>query len=281
VAQDETFTLDGMGSTDNMAIEHWLWEVLDGDVVMETMEGITVDLAIGDPGEYTVRLTVHDARGNEGVDTIALRVRDLDAPRANAGEDYTVDQGETAALDGSASTDEVGITGYTWTFREAGLDITHTGVTPEHEWNVAGTFEVTLEVLNTRGFSDTDTVTVTVRDTEEPVPAIARKGPFEVGAFTLDGSGSSDNVAVVNWSWVVVHGNEITHLYNETAEYEFYEEGNYDVTLTVRDAEGNEASSEHTFKVEGEGGGSSLFVILVIVILAGVGAAVIWYVTYR
>jgi PKD repeat protein len=59
----------------------------------------------------------------------------------------------------------------------------------------------------------------------------------------LDGSYSSDNVEVVDYHWIVKYGGKLKTLNGPLAEFSFTSEGYYEITLTVRDASGNEASA--------------------------------------
>ena len=59
----------------------------------------------------------------------------------------------------------------------------------------------------------------------------------------LDGSGSTDNVGVVEWTWTVEYESGKRDIVTgEIVDYEFDEAGDHKVTLTVKDAEGNEAT---------------------------------------
>jgi heme/copper-type cytochrome/quinol oxidase subunit 2 len=103
-----------------------------------------------------------------------------------------------------------------------------------------GIYTVTLHVLDVDGNSADDTVTVTVRDSVHP---IAVAGPdihvSQHAAIILDGTGSSDNIAVVNWSWSFDLDGTPFHLYGPTTTFIFDEAGTFEVTLEVEDAAGN------------------------------------------
>jgi PKD repeat protein len=87
---------------------------------------------------------------------------DTAEPAANAGDDQTVNEGTLVTLDASATTDENGITTYTWTFTDKTLQ-TLTGKNPTYTFSTPGTFTITLEVTDPAGSTATDTMTVTVR----------------------------------------------------------------------------------------------------------------------
>lgn len=98
-----------------------------------------------------------------------------DPPHADAGPDQTVAWGTIVVLDGSNSTDDVGIANYTWTFDYGGIIYILKGeVNNSHIFALAGVFNVTLNVTDTDGHWDTDVVIITVK--EKPVDILAEFG---------------------------------------------------------------------------------------------------------
>ncbi|KAF5424847.1 MAG: PKD repeat-containing protein [Candidatus Methanomarinus sp.] len=88
-----------------------------------------------------------------------------DQPITSAGIDQTVTTGDTVTLDGSASTDDVGITSYVWDFDDSnGLQQDATGAAVQHTYNMAGTYTATLTVTDGDGNADFDTVAITVNE---------------------------------------------------------------------------------------------------------------------
>jgi len=92
-----------------------------------------------------------------------IEVIDIEPPEANAGQDRTVNVGETVIFDASGSTDNVGIVSYEWDF---GDGTTETGITKNHTYISPGKYNVTLTVRDLAGNTDTDSITVTVVSTE-------------------------------------------------------------------------------------------------------------------
>ena len=68
-------TFDGSGSTDNDAIASYYWEFGDPTVSNQAVSAHTFQKA----GTYQVKLTVTDAAGNEGTDTVEVKVQQPDA----------------------------------------------------------------------------------------------------------------------------------------------------------------------------------------------------------
>ena len=84
---------------------------------------------------------------------------------------------------------------------------------------------------------------VALLDHEAPVVVLIDKIETKKGStVTLDGSGSSDDVGIINWTWAVPYGGTVIYLYGRMQDFEFNDQGKYNVTLTVRDAAGNVAT---------------------------------------
>jgi len=182
-----------------------------------------------------------------GSDTMTVTVVDITSPVAEAGPDIAVDMGAMVTFNGSLSTDNVGIIDYEWNFEDDDSTIL-LGVSPSHRFERPDVFPVTLRVHDAAGNIGMDRLNVTVRDTERPVAkATASAYTIKVGkVVTLDGGASSDNVAIVNWTWDV-GGNVLSGPY---LNFTFDKVGTINVSLTVLDAAGNEATTSFTIVVE-------------------------------
>ncbi len=124
-------------------------------------------------GTYAANITVFFRR-DDGVllthpdfSNFVLTLPDTTAPTANAGPDQTVSEDTLVAFDGSASSDNVGITSFTWTFTDVTLQ-TLTGASPSYTFATPGVYLVTLTVADAAGNTATDTVTITVNDITPP-----------------------------------------------------------------------------------------------------------------
>jgi PKD repeat protein len=249
VALGSAVTFDGSGSTDNVGVVNYTWTFTDGSAV--TLYGMTKQYMFTTLGAHTVTLTVRDAAGLTDTDTVVITVSDMTDPVAHAGPDQIVPIGTTVRFDGSASTDNVGITSYTWTFTDINSR-TLTGATPSYQFNHAGQYIVTLTVADAAGNTNIDTVVVTVEDQTNPV---ANAGPDqsvnEGVTVTFDGSDSTDNVGVDNLTWTFTDAGMQITLYGEYPTYVFTSSGTFVVTLTVKDAAGNSDTDSVTIRVNG------------------------------
>jgi len=211
--------------------------------------GVTTTLTYPEPGTYDVSLIVRDAAGNTATDTAMLTVLDITAPVADAGPDQTVTEGTDAVFDMYASTDNVEIVSATWTFTDV-VPLTFEGATLWYSFDNAGTFVITLTVVDGAGNLGTDTVIATV--VPDTVPPIANAGPDQVVMagmpVQLADWGSADDVGIASFVWTFVDGGPQT-LYGDVVLYAFVTVGVYIVTLTVTDLSGNFATDDVTITV--------------------------------
>jgi N-acetylneuraminic acid mutarotase len=184
------------------------------------------------------------------VNEIAI-VPDDESPNANAGADEVVGQGELIHLNGSRSTDNIGIANYTWLFMDDTFQ-NLTGVTPTYIFNTVGIYHIMLNVTDWGGNWVTDNVTITVQDTEPPIPNPYCSAYYDSAsdtyraepgtAITYYASSSKDNVDSLEdlhfeWNFGDLGTSasmdvSYTHI-PLPAPYE------YIVTLTVEDLSGN------------------------------------------
>lgn len=171
-------------------------------------------------------------------------------PVANAGIDRSINEDALFTFNGSASTDNVDIIDYIWTFVDVSSKVL-IGIASTYVFETPGIYAVTLNVSDNVGNWDTDNVTITVLDITMPeanmtiTPGIG----VVVGAtITFDASESRDNIDVVSCEWDFGDGNTksgmiVTHSYSGP--------GNYTVTLTVSDAAENTDICSASLQVSG------------------------------
>ncbi|MFP4052110.1 MAG: PKD domain-containing protein, partial [Thermoplasmata archaeon] len=193
--EDTVVTFNGSMSSDNVGIVDFIWTIegskLSGEEVSHTFE---------DPGTYTVKLNVTDSAGNYNETSMEVTVKDVTDPTADAGSNTTVSINENFTLDGSGSTDNVGIESYEWTINGE----EYQGMTVTDSFDKLGNYTAELTVTDKAGNSDTDTITIEVVD---ETPPTADAGPDKIVGvdeeITLDASGSSDNVEIESYVWTI------------------------------------------------------------------------------
>jgi uncharacterized protein YggL (DUF469 family) len=209
-------TLDGTASSDaDGSTITYLWTAPAGITLSSnttskptfTAPEVTVNT------NYSFTLVVNDGTANSIADQIVVQVMQVNkAPTANAGIDQSVNEGDIATLDGSASSDPDGNSlSYLWT-APAGITLSSnttskpTFTAPEVASNTNYSF--TLLVNDGTVSSTTDQVVVQVRQVNRTPIANAGidQSVNENNLFTLDGSASSDP-----------EGNSMTYLWTPPA----------------------------------------------------------------
>ena len=247
VERGTTVTLDGSGSTDNTGVVNWTWTFEHNGTEM-TLRGESIIFIFYLPGNYLIMLKVTDLAGNWGLDHVWINITyeaDTEKPMANAGSDQIVEKGSEVTLNGGASGDNVGIVNWTWEFTYNDTSFRLYGELVKFVFLLVGNYSVTLKVTDAAGNWHTDMLLVTVLESAvlDTVAPVAIPGPVrsvERGAtFNFDGTASTDNVGVTNWTWTFIHNNTLIERYGPTPFFIFEIVGNYTITLEVMDAAGN------------------------------------------
>ena len=166
-------TFDAGLSTDDKGIASYSWDFDVSNGITSEASGVTATHAYTGTGTYTVTLTVTDTTGQKATDTMKVVVSSSvdNPPIANAGGDKTATVGSSVTFDASASTDDKGITSYSWDFDQSnGITADATTKTASKTYTAIGTYIVTLTVTDTSGQKSTDTLQVTVSN---PVSAVS------------------------------------------------------------------------------------------------------------
>ncbi|MFP4052104.1 MAG: PKD domain-containing protein, partial [Thermoplasmata archaeon] len=204
-------------------------------------------------GEHTVYVKAVDNTGKSTEKSVNITV-DTTQPTADAGEDIEVGISEQFTLDGTGSTDNIGIESYRWMINGE----TYNKKVVELSIDEISEYTAELTVTDIAGNTGTDSVTVTVVDNVDPTADAGEDKKVKVDEeVTFDASDSSDNIEITNYEWdfgdgETKNGEEVTYTYDEA--------GTYDVTLTVTDEAGNTDMDTVTVTVEKEddNGGSGI-----------------------
>lgn len=245
VIVNDTVNFDGTNSSDpNGDPLTFDWDFGDGS----TSTGATTNHTYTETGTYNVTLTTTDDANNSDSETVTVVVEPNNtAPTADAGSNMTVETNVSATFNASNSSDPDGdnLT-YDWDF---GDGATATGEVVNHTYDTEGTYNATVTVTDEHGATDTDTIVVSVENTE-PTAAAGADDTIVVGStYEFDGTNSSDpNGDTIAFNWDVFDDGTY-ELNGSTPKYTFNKTGNHDVNLTVTDEHGANGSDIVTISV--------------------------------
>ncbi|TNM61051.1 PKD domain-containing protein [Streptomyces sp. NP160] len=166
-------------------VASYAWDFGDG----ATGTGRTAQHTYAAAGTYQVKLVVTDDKGATGSVTRDVEVtRPVPANQAPTAAFTSSADGLKASLDASGSRDSDGtVASYAWDF---GDQTSGTGVTTQHTYAAAGTYQVTLTVTDDKGATGAVTTPVTVSATTPPATTVLAQDSF--GRTTTGGWGSAD-----------------------------------------------------------------------------------------
>lgn len=251
-AGTEPFTVifDAYGSTDDRGIASYAWDFGDGTSATGVMPAAHT---YTNPGEYIVKLTVTDYWGNVGIALVTITVGEAGAPTAviNVTPGNTGVAPFTVYFDASGSSvvsdcGACSIVSYAWNF---GDGTTGTGLTTNHKYTAAGTYNVILTVTDSNGNTGYASVTITVSEVGVPT-AVINVTPSTTGVepFTVyfDASQSSSSYSIVSYAWNFGDTGTGSGI---TTSHEYTTPGIYVVILTVTDSNGNSGYDSETITV--------------------------------
>ncbi len=226
-------------------------------------------------GTYTVTLTVRDVGGNTDTDTMAVNVISVISVVIGPVLDP-----EGNPIPGANVTIIIGDNTYYGTTNETGyavIDIPETDLGGLADVIVVADGFDTVDyttILGTDGTPSAQPPPMNDATPPDSMPPVANAGADQAvssGALvTFDGSASTDDVGVANYTWTFTYNGTAVALYGASPTFRFWTTGTYIVTLTVRDAAGNTDSDTMSVKVNAtpaDDGGFPMWMILVIAII--------------
>ncbi len=255
---DATFSDPGTLDTHTATID---WGEGDGAVpATATGYAVTGSNRYELAGTYTVKLCVTDSDGGTGCLSTTVNVTATPGgntpPTSDPGGPYRSGEGVPLRLDGSGSFDPDGtIVSYRWTASGGSFD-DPTSKTPMYTAPDDGVYELTLEVTDNDGLTDSATTTVTVRNADPRVEAgpdakIRAGDKYRLKAKFDDRGKNDTHTATIDWG----DGSDTTVIDPATSpirlDHTYAEAGRYTVTVTVVDDDGGSGSDRLEVTVRG------------------------------
>ena len=246
---DQSFTVQGY-------VVEWVWAFGDGStttVAFPNPQNVTHIYADG--GIYDVTLTIRTSNGCLG--TVVHQVTVYSSPVANFTNGYTRCEGSSVTFTDLSQPNGGGtIMGWNWNFGDptSGINNNSTLRNPQHIYNTAANYTVTLIVTSVNGCKDTVTKPI---DINQIPTALFRADSSCLGNpthFTDLSTGNSGNITA--WSWNFGDGSPSVNVQNPTHIYGAA--GVFNVTLTVTNGSG--CTSQTTQQVLVTVGPSAYFI---------------------
>ncbi|MBN1677644.1 MAG: carboxypeptidase regulatory-like domain-containing protein [Candidatus Thermoplasmatota archaeon] len=192
-------------------------------------------------GDYASLFYISDW-GGRGAANLTLFTVDNDPPIADAGPGQEAVVDTTVTLDGGMSHDNVGITTYRWTFDDGG-PVELFGEVVGHDFTTLGNHTVTLTVYDGAGHSDSATTWINILGDARPVADAGADQEVPISTIVyFDGTGSYDDIGIVNYTWTIEELME--YMWGSMPEFSFSAPGIYNVTLVVEDTTGQKSFSD-------------------------------------
>jgi len=233
VNENTIVTFDGSGSSDAYGIINYTWTFdFGGHPPIVTLYGISPSYNFTTSMNYTITLEVTDYAGNWDIDTLLVKV---EVPLLDTDGDGIPDS-EDPDDDNDGFLDE-------WE-EFLGTDPKDPDDAPV---DTDGDGMPDGDGTNSQPWMDTDDDGDGIPDSEDPdydtTPPVADAGiNMEVvtgSLVTFDGSDSSDNIGITNYTWTFTYNGSQATLYGVSPQFTFWTDSNYSVTLTVFDGAGN------------------------------------------
>ena len=265
-------TLTGSASDPDGYISDHRWVQLSGPAValFNSNYWTVTFTAPQEPGPVRLRLEVTDNDGLKASDDVTIEVTEPanQAPNVWAGNDQTVDTGESVSVTGSAHDTDGTIVSWSWA-RVAGAAVALQNANSQTVRFTAPSTEgytrLRLTVTDDDGATDSDDVVINFR---KPVPVnqapTANAGSdrnVDAGdPVVITGSGSDPDGSIVSWSWSQVSGATVSLSGAGTQQVSFTAP-NADTTirlrLTVTDDGGASDSDDVLITVQSDDGGNA------------------------
>ncbi len=254
---NNNISFSSQGSNDsNGTINNYRWEFGDGATSSQPDPVHSYTSA----GTFSVRLTVTDNEGATGTSSTTATITggSTGSIVANPNGPYTGVVGSTVNFSSAGSdSPDGGIVEQEWDFGD-GIG-SSTAANPSYTYSTAGTYTVTLLVIDGIGaeIESTTTATITSGGTINNPPTANANGPYSGNvnssiSFSSQGSTDNDgNITTFNWDF-----GDGTSSNQPNPSHIYTNSGSYSAKLTVTDNDGAKGISSATVTVNGGSSGS-------------------------
>ncbi|HEV8595574.1 MAG TPA: PKD domain-containing protein [Thermoplasmata archaeon] len=249
---------------------------------------------VGTPGVNSFTVWANDTSDNWASASGTFVVQDTTAPSLSAAgaSPDPVEVGSTVTIAVTAN-DSTGVTSVTVEIRDPSNAIVGTfpmtsvgGGRYEYDYapSEIGTFSFTISASDAFANTATGSGTFDAQDSTNPMASAGPDQSVRVGVVvTFEGSGSTDNYGILNYTWTFTEGGQTRTLFGDSPTHAFASAGTYDVTLRVTDESGNWAEDVVRITITvlpGGGGGiagvpSWAWIVIALLIVAVLAAAFI------
>ena len=251
LAPGDPASFDATGSTDpEGTITDYSWNFGDG-TTDDTGTTPTASHTYTTRDHYNVTLTVTNSNGQTASSTETVTVDDRPTAALTPSTSLAT-PGSAVSFDGTASAPGAGgaITDYSWNFGDASTQDTGTTPTTNHTYTTPGVYTARLTATDDLGVSDTATTVITV---DQPTATFTSDPnvPTPEAPASFDTSGSTDpEGTITDYSWDFGDGTTIDTGITATASHTYTTRGNYDVTVTITNSNGQTATSSETVTID-------------------------------
>jgi PKD repeat protein/DNA/RNA endonuclease G (NUC1) len=223
----------------------YTWDFGDGETAAGTDSQITHTFAKN--GEYTVTATVTDGDGASTNSTFEVTVNNLAPTITQLTGDTEINEGDRASFSATASDAGNDELTYTWNFGDDSETVI--GQDVGHIFTDNGEYTVTTTVTDSDGASTTQSLDVKVNNVAPTIIKIEGERTIDEGDTTsLTASTTDPGDDSLIYTWNLADGTQVKGE-NVTVTQTFFEDGKYDLNLTVTDDDGATATQTVTITV--------------------------------
>jgi MYXO-CTERM domain-containing protein len=196
-----------------------------------------------DQGSYTATVTVDDGDGGTGSATVEITVNNV-APIPFA-EASTLNpaEGEEVLFTGSASDPGADTVSFLWSFGDGS---TSTEASPAHAFADNGSYTVTLTASDEDGGSSSTSFTIEVNNLPPVVEATVPESGNEAEQLSFSATATDVGADTLEYAWSFGDGSSAT---GPSVTHTFADNGNYTVSVTVRDDDGGTSVESFTVAI--------------------------------